>query len=257
MKSAIYEGKVHHERLAPRRHAFVQRLFLMYLDLDELEDLFARRWFWSHRRPNLAWFRRADYLEPSDRPLDEAVRDRVEEELGRRPRGSVRVLTHLRTWGYVFNPVTFYYCFDEDERLEAVAAEITNTPWRERHTYVLDAREAVDPGELRFRFEKRFHVSPFFPMEQTYEWDLRPPGERLEVGMTNYEGGSARFRVGLACTRRPITGRSLAGVLARHPFLTFRIHLAIYWQAVRLWWKRTPFFVHPEKRAALGDASSS
>ena len=97
---------------------------------------------WSSRRPNLVWFRRADYMGPADRPLDEVVRDRVEEELGRRPRGAVRMLTQLRTFGYVFNPVTFYYCFDEDERLDAVVAEITNTPWNERHAYVLDAENA-------------------------------------------------------------------------------------------------------------------
>lgn len=266
MKSAIYEGAVRHERLAPRPHAFKKRLFLLYLDLDELEQVFQRRWLWSVGRRNLVWFRRADYLGPHERPLREAVLDRVEQALGRRPSGAVRVLTQPRTWGYLFNPVSFYYVFDEEERLEAVVAEITNTPWNERHAYVLDGREpgpdatdATDdarPAALQARFAKDFHVSPFFPMEQSYLWRFDPPGETLGVRMTNHERGRAVFHVSLECERRPIDGPRLARMLLVHPFQTLLVHAAIYWQAARLWAKRTPFFVHPDKRAELGEATN-
>lgn len=281
--SAIYEGAVRHRRLDDTRHAFRHRLFLLYVDLDELPGLFRRRWFWSARRPNLAWFRRADYLGPADRPLDEAVRDRVEAELGRRPAGPVRVLTQLRTLGYVFNPVSFYYCHDSGGELDAIVAEITNTPWGERHAYVLDARDGEPHGglppqvagehdeegeardadrgrRLRWRFAKDFHVSPFQRMEQLYEWSFGLPGERLDVGMTSFEGGRPVFTAGLACRRRAITAAGLAGVLVRHPLLTFRVHAAIYWQAARLFLKRAPFFVHPGKRkpaAGSGGAPAS
>ncbi len=257
LASAIYEGRVEHRRLGACRHAFSQRLFLLYLDLDELPGLFRRRWLWSARRPSLAWFRRADYLGPADRPLDEAVRDRVEEELGRRPAGPVRVLTHLRTLGYVFNPVSFYYCHDEAGALDAIVAEITNTPWGERRAYVLDARDGEPHGNsqaMRWRFRKDFHVSPFQDMDQVYEWTFAPPGERLEVGMTSFERGAPVFRAGLSLRRRPITGASLAGVLVRHPLLTLRVHAAINWQALRLFLKRAPFFVHPAKRPPAHDA---
>ena len=124
--SALYWGRAHHERLTPRRHAFGVRLYLLYLDLDELPSLFGGRWLWSASRRAISWFRREDYMgagtPDAERPLREVVLDRVEAELGRRPTGPVRVLTQLRTFGYVFNPVTFYYCFSTDEELEAVAA---------------------------------------------------------------------------------------------------------------------------------------
>lgn len=247
-RSAIYEGAVVHRRVGPRAHEFRYRLFMMYLDLDELPRLFDRRWFWSSRRPNLVWFRRSDYPGPAEQPLREAVLDRVGSELGRRPGGAVRMLTHLRTFGFVFNPVTFYYCFDEREELEAVAAEITNTPWGERHTYVLDARRSSDERAVRASFPKKFHVSPFFDMNQTYSWRFGVPGETLAVGMTNLEEGRPVLHVGLDCARREITAWNLASMLLRHPWLTLRVPLAIYWQAARLWLKRTPFFPHPAKR---------
>lgn len=258
--SAIYEGAVEHQRSGPRPHSFRQRLFLMYLDLDELPELFRGRWFWSAGRRNLVWFRRADYLGPSERPLREAVLDRVEDEIGRRPAGPLRMLTQLRTLGYVFNPVTFYYCFGEDEELEAVVAEITNTPWKERHAYVLDARDGEATGDgatLRWRFDKDFHVSPFFDMDQVYQWSFGTPGEELDVHMVNLEEGRPVFHVGLQTRRRPITARSLAGVLLRHPLLTLRVHAAIYWQAARLFLKRTPFFTHPDKRRPVEGTSTS
>ena len=138
MQSCLYLGSLRHRRHAPRPHAFRYRVFMTYLDLGELDEVFRGRWLWSTRRPALAWMRRADYLGDPAVPLDEAVRERVARETGERPRGPIRLLTHLRMLGACFNPVSFYYCFDQaGERVETIVAEITNTPWNERHAYVL------------------------------------------------------------------------------------------------------------------------
>jgi len=139
LRSGLYRGSVRHLRTGPRPHRFRVPLHYLYLDLDELETIFARRLLWSHEAPNLVSFRRRDYHGDPDVPLDQAVRRSVAAEIGREVVGPIRMLTHLRHFGFVFNPVTFYYCYAADgETLEAVLAEITNTPWGERHAYALD-----------------------------------------------------------------------------------------------------------------------
>lgn len=250
MKSCIYRGTLTHVRREPTRRAFTHRLFMMYLDLEELDQVFAGRWLWSHRRPAAAWFRRADYLGPSEVSLDTAVRDEAERLTSSRPRGPIRMLTHLRYFGYVMNPVTFYYCFDEaGEAVETILAEITNTPWNERHTYALTATpDGSAATERHHDFAKRFHVSPFMPMDHEYRWRFGAPGEALHVHMENRSGGGKVFEATLALHRREIDGRALAAVLAAHPWMTARVALGIYGQALRLWLERTPFYAHPAKR---------
>lgn len=249
--SAIYEGTVRHRRYRDVEHRFTYPLFLMYLDLAELPRLFAGRWLWSVERPAPAWLRRRDFLPEEAAPmLEEAVRDRVERDTGRRPAGPVRLLAHPRYWGYSFNPVSFYYCFEAGgEEIEAVLMEVTNTPWGERHAYVLSRPRAVARSGARlFRGRKSFHVSPFLPMEMEYAWRLTPPGRRLLVHMENFEGGRRVFDATLALTRREITGPALARALALHPFMTARVMAWIHFQALRLWLKGAPFFAHPSKR---------
>jgi len=252
VNSCIYRGVITHARRAPKRHAFAYRLFMMYLDLDEIERVFAGRWLWSTRRPALAWFRRADYLGDPSVSLESAVRDEAERLTGERPRGPIRVLTHLRYFGYVQNPVTFYYCFDADgSTVETILAEITNTPWNERHTYALcRSPTGAGPTEHTHRFDKAFHVSPFMEMDHEYTWDFSEPAERLTVQMVNFAAGDPLFDARLALERVPITGRSLAAVLTGFPLMTVRVLAGIYWQAFRLWLKRTPFVTHPDKTVA-------
>jgi DUF1365 family protein len=243
MESALYEGVLRHRRFAPVRHDFEYRVTLAWLDLSELDEVFRGRWLWSTARPAAAWLRRADYLGDAAVPLDQAVRDRVERELGMRPAGPIRLLTQLRTFGHGFNPVSFYYCYDAGGRVvEALVAEITNTPWGERHAYVMRRPGA---GKMRFRFEKSFHVSPFMPMDQRYDWRFSEPGPRLAVHMANLSAQARVFDATLRLRRREISTMSLAATLARYPFASLRVLAAIYWQAARLWIKGVPFHSHP------------
>lgn len=251
-RSAIYEGAVRHRRFRPMEHSFRYGLYMTYLDLAELPALFRGRLLWSAERPALARFRREDHLGDPAVPLDEAVRALVEKESGLRPQGPIRLLTHLRYFGWVMNPVSFYYCWDRaDARVEAIVAEVHNTPWGERHPYVLRAG-GEDGEKLRFRFRKRFHVSPFLSMDYEYDWRFTEPGERLAVHMENRRGGAADFDATLTLERREITGRSLASALARHPWITAKVVAAIYWQALRLRAKGAPFFEHPNPGSRFG-----
>lgn len=250
MHSALFTGRLSHRRRQPVPHRFDYAVCYAWLDLAELDEVFAGRWFWSTRRPALAWLRRADYLGDPATSLDVAVRDRVEAETGRRPSGPVRMLTLLRTWGHCFNPVTFYYCYDAaGSSIETVVAEITNTPWGDRHAYVLPVAGGTrEGGTLRFRFGKAFHVSPFMPMDHVYDWTFNEPGRTLGIRMVNHRDGERVFDAALSLERREITGASLAWAQVRHPFATLNVLRRIYWQAFRLWTKRVPFHAHPATR---------
>lgn len=245
--SAIYRGRMQHRRHAPQAHAFAYPVAQLLLDLEELEEVFRHRWFWSVNRRNLAEFRRSDYLGDPEQPLVSAVRARITAALGRAPSGPIRLLTHLRYGGHVFNPVSFYYCYAADgSTLDCIVAEITNTPWKERHAYVLPVSDADAHGRaLAWTFDKRFHVSPFLPMDCEYRWRFTAPGDDLHVHMQVWRGGTRQFDADLALQRHPLDGRGLAGVLLRYPLMTVQVVAAIHWQALRLWLKRTPVHDHP------------
>jgi DUF1365 family protein len=259
MHSALYIGRLRHRRFAPREHRFNYRLFMIYVDLAELDEVFRGRWLWSSRRPALAWLRRADYLGDPAIPLDTAVREHVATQTGVRPSGPIRMLTHLRYFGVGFNPVTFYYCFDAaDTRVESIVAEITNTPWNERHAYVLsNAAADSTPRALRYRFAKEFHVSPFMPMEMDYDWSFAVPGEHLSVNMQNFRQGVRVFDATLDLKRREIGAGALARALLAFPCMTATVIASIYIQAMKLWFKRIPFHAHPSRTAPHVDDVAS
>mgnify|MGYP000325745202 CR=1 FL=1 len=258
--SAIYTGTVRHRRIGARPRAFSYRTTWLYLDLDELPTVFQGRWLWSFERPNVNCVLRRDLLggdrapaglsaADAARDLDTHVRGRVRAALGFEPKGPIRVLVAPRSFGLAFNPVAFYWCFDRlGVAVDAVVAEITNTPWGERHAYVLDGRAAGAHQKVqRFHFEKAFHVSPFQPMEHHYDWSFARPADTLAIHMENVDpaNGAVCFDATLSLTRRPLDGRSLAAMLARHPAQGLLTLAAIYGQAARLWLGRTPFFSHP------------
>jgi hypothetical protein len=258
--SAIYEGTIRHRRLAVRAHQLRHRLALAYIDLDELPHLLGGRLL--RRRPGLVRFRRRDYLGDPSTPLSDAVREAVQEHTGSRPDGPIRLLTHLRTCGHCFNPVSFYYCFDASgEHVRCVLAEVTNTPWGERHAYVLEpdtagtsapragahlSTEVLSGGDL----PKALHVSPFMGMDHSYEWHLTPPAQTLSLHIASHRGGELAFDATLALRRRELTRASLAGVTARYPLATLRVLALIYAHGLALKLKGVPLHPHPRAGAA-------
>lgn len=253
MKSAIYEGQVKHRRTKPREHAFDYRVFMVLLDLAELDSVFEGRWFWSTRRPALARFRREDHVGDPATPLARSVRELVKDRTGKAPEGPIRLLTNLSYFGYCFNPVSFYYCYDRDDRqVETIVAEVNNTPWGEQICYVLDGTgKTGGAAHQGFAPLKQMHVSPFMPMDVDYEWRFSEPLGKLGVYMQNALHGEKIFDASLNLKRKEITGASLARVLLMYPFMTLKVIVAIHWQALRLWLKRVPVYDHAKTQEKL------
>ena len=250
MNSCIYRGIVTHRRWKPLQHSFSYRVFQLYLDLAELDAVFERRWLWSTDRPNVAWFRRSDHLGDPHLPLDQSVRELVKDETDQELDGPIRLLTHPRYFGYVMNPVSFYFCFDAADRgVRTIVAEVHNTPWGERHCYVLNTERdncARGGSTFRFRFPKTFHVSPFMPMNQIYDWRFTLPASHLSVVTNNVEADERIFGAIMRLERRPLDRRQLRSALMTHPFMTAKVIAGIYWQAFRLWLKGCRSYSHPK-----------
>lgn len=251
LHSAVYEGVVRHRRRESCAHSFGYRMAQLLLDLDEVETVFAGHPLWSVGSRNLAEFRRSDYLGPPHLPLSEVVRACVARVTNTAPQGPIRLLTHLRYGGYVFNPVSFYYCYAADGvTLHSVVAEITNTPWKERQAYVLPVETAdIRARRIVWSFDKTFHVSPFLPMDRRYVWMFNLPGDSLYVHMDVLRGERREFEATLVMKRLPLNSGSLRRVLWRYPLMTGQVIAGIYWQALRLRLKGCPVYTHP---GALG-----
>jgi DUF1365 family protein len=231
--SAIYTGRIHHRRLLPREHDFAYPVLFLLLDLDELAEAFAAHPLFSGRRRAPRGFDRRDHLYEPERPLAEEARELAGAATSRRLDGPVRLLTMPRMLGFGYNPVSFYYLHGADERrAEAMMAEVTNTPWRERAHYAL----AREPGAEMFQgsSEKRMRVSPFMAMNQVYEWRAGDPGERLAIEIANLEEGERIFEARLALERRPLTHAEVTRTLLRYPPQTLAAIARIYWNAARL-----------------------
>lgn len=272
LHSCVYKGQVRHRRFMPVSNAFTYDMFMLYLDLDEVAELFTSKWYTGLNRLNIASFKRADYFKASHPDLKQAVIDKVNQYAQEHGQSClnikrVRVLTHARYFNLIFNPVSFYYCFDDDEQLVAIMAEITNTPWGERHAYVLlvgtDTQDRVYQlkGDRHhvFQFDKQFHVSPFNPMNMQYNWVVSAPTEKLHIHMDNtqQQGEIIDKHFDATLTLEQYEWQThFSKSLVQYPFMTLKVVLGIYWQALKLWIKKAPFYDHPDGDAKGSQASS-
>lgn len=242
-------GRLRHVREQPFRHVFEYRLRMLLLDLDRLDESFAACRWCRLDRPGLASFHRADHFDGST-DLAAEVRRRVEVELGFRPQGRVWLLTQPRLLGVGFNPVSFVFCTAEphagpEGALDAILLEVRNTPWNERHVYVLDARDQTAP--YTFETDKTFHVSPFLPMDMRYRFRFDLRQDRLRVTKENLADGKRAFVAFMDLKREPMGSVGLLGSILSLPPTTIKVVAAIYWQALRLWLRGAKYHPHPPR----------
>lgn len=262
--SGLYSGDVRHRRFTPVLHRFRYSMFMVYLDVDEIDDLcdkvtvFGRAWF------HFARFRRQDYIDGVDN-INQAVEDKIYALTGERIHGKVSMLCHLRYGGLYFSPLNVYYIFDEQGVWQYVLAEVSNTPWNQRHYYAIPAKQYWQ--EKYFMDDKAFHVSPFNPMDQKYVWQLSLPDGNINIhlevhdkkdsvrrGVKNKDNENSNhneplttkvFDATLTMRKQPLTTKVLLRHLLITPMMTIKVVVGIYWQAAKLWRKGAPIYDHP------------
>ena len=254
--AAVCPGSVRHLRTQPTRHEFDRPLSYVWIDPDDPDELCDHHPLWSSTRAAPARFRRTDYGTTSTAAsLSDAARADLEPVLGRRPEGEVRMLTQIRRWGWLFNPITVYVVWDADPyRPVGLVLEVTNTPWKERHRYPVALAEPDADGWMAARTDKALHVSPFLAEDYRYDVRLRGGDARVQLRLDVVGHGSPEptIRTSMSVTRRRATRAALTGAMLQHPLPTHRVSLGIHVEALRLWWKRVPFVPHPAKRTRPG-----
>ena len=242
IESAIYKGKVYHQRFKPTQHKFDYDIYLFWLKLEsnELEILSSSLNRFSAYDKARVRFKREDYLGDPSLPLGQAVIDRMTElNGGKTLQGDVFMLGQLRMWGLYFSPVNFYYLRNAEGKYTHMLAEVSNTPWNERHHYLVNLDTQDDTP-------KAFHVSPFNPMDMTYKWSISQPSTRLSLAMDCVRDDK-EFSAGINLTKFTLDNANLSAALKRIPSMTIKTVAGIYWHALKLLLKRTPLYTHPEK----------
>lgn len=256
MESALYVGKLRHRRFAPRVHEFSYPVYMAFLDIDDLPELMKVSRFSSYNRWNWTSYDERDHFGDVKKSLRKRMEEAAASERVELPKGRIFLLTHLRYLGYVFNPVSFFYCYDQDGRLAMMLGEVNNTFGQTHNYWLTAANERANTAAKRYQTSKEMHVSPFQGMELTYDWIFTEPGEQLVAHMNTLAEGKPNFDATLQLERRPWEAKQLVKVLSAYPLMTVRVIAAIHWQALRLWMKRVPVFTHRPKleraRAAAG-----
>jgi hypothetical protein len=245
MESAIYTGSLRHRRMSPVRHDFAYSLFMAFMDIDRLEELMRISPLAGYNRSRWVSFQERDHFGDPENSLRQRLVQDAQQRGLEPPEGRIFLLTHLRYLGYNFNPVSFFYCYDREERLQMVLAEVNNT-FGETQNYWLTQKVERPAGEnKKYRFPKSFHVSPFMKQKQEYEWSFTPPGQQLIAQSVSYEDGREVFDSTLKLQRREWSRAELHSALLRFPWMTAKVIAAIHWQALRLLVKRVPVVAHP------------
>ncbi|AWK89963.1 DUF1365 domain-containing protein [Azospirillum thermophilum] len=244
--SALYVGTVVHRRLKPVRHRLSYRVFSLLADLEELPELDRRLRLFSHNRAGLLGFRDRDHGPGDGRPL-RAWADAQLDRAGIEGGGPVRILCFPRVLGFVFNPLSVWFCHRRDGSLSAILHEVTNT-FGQRHSYLIPAAVGPD-GLVRQSCDKRFYVSPFMAMETAYQFRIRPPGEHLAVAIHQTDAEGAVLHASLAARRVDLSDAALLRAWARHPLMTAKVVAGIHWEALHLWRKGLRLHPRPEPPA--------
>tara|TARA_B100000609_G_C17217291_1_gene437482 strand:+ start:190 stop:948 length:759 start_codon:yes stop_codon:yes gene_type:complete len=244
-KNYIYKGSIRHRRFTPISQTFNYKIFMTFFDISKIDKMFKKSIFWNVNKFAFVSFNRVDYHGNPELSLDQAVRETIFKKKGIDIKGPIRVLTHLRYFGYCFNPVSFYYCYDENDKdVELIMAEVTNTPWNERHCYFINTKKKKNFIE---HLNKEFHVSPFWEMDHQYEWYFTTPKEDLHVNMKNFKDEKKIFDATLNMnTRIEMNFYNLLLQTITFPFITLMVYLRIHYQALKLWLKGVKYIDHPK-----------
>lgn len=254
-KHAILQGQVSHQRFDPIEHGFDYAFNLPCIQLDQIESFVSTSNILRLNRPGVFAFHRSDYHGSPDNSLDASVRDTIEKKCGQRPQGPICLVDMLRHFGYSFNPVCFYLCYSATgDTVEYILAEITNTPWRQKFSYVLTPLDNIGNNKHHiYEFEKNFHISPFNSMNQSYRWEFTFDRNEIGIHMKNFENGRCLFKADYTAEFLPATEQHINNLFIKFPIASIRAISLIYFNAFKLWIKKSPFFEHPQHKAPAHD----